>query len=316
MGIHIENRIILIYLPIILFPSFFLFGPVIFYYTNSILYKNYDYNKRYLLLPGIVSLIHILFILIEPEIMLTDKIINQEGLHKYYTLFIESAIVIYNIFFLIPSLKKVLSYRKSYERSHSEDSSKSTNWIKLFLTFNIVFISSKIIFVLKSILRNEGLPFTPTEDIIVLTILFTVIYYLIAKPEVTPLENNIKQTDKYAKVNLPTGERKQYLQRLKKYMDNEKAFLIEGITISDLSDNLNIPQHLLSMTINIEYKKNFYNYINFQRIKYAEQLLKSPESKDDTILNIAYNSGFQSKASFYRFFKLINGITPTEFRKK
>ncbi len=69
------------------------------------------------------------------------------------------------------------------------------------------------------------------------------------------------------------------------------------------------------MTINIEFNKNFYNYINYHRIRYAEKFLKDHNKKDETILTIAYNSGFQSKTSFNNYFKKINGMTPSEYRK-
>lgn len=69
------------------------------------------------------------------------------------------------------------------------------------------------------------------------------------------------------------------------------------------------------MTINIEFQQNFYNYVNQHRIKYAENMLKDPEESEESILMIAYNSGFQSKTSFNKAFKSINGLTPSEYRK-
>ena len=42
---------------------------------------------------------------------------------------------------------------------------------------------------------------------------------------------------------------------------------------------------------------------------------KDPEERKESILMIAYNSGFQSKTSFNKAFKSFNGMTPTEYRK-
>lgn len=99
-------------------------------------------------------------------------------------------------------------------------------------------------------------------------------------------------------------------------MLQEQAFLNEEISIPQISEELSIPKHLLSMTINIEFGENFSAYVNRYRIRYAELLLKNPDKLEESILMIAYLSGFQSKASFHRAFKSLNGLTPKEYRKK
>ncbi len=127
--------------------------------------------------------------------------------------------------------------------------------------------------------------------------------------------NNRQKSKKYNKVNLPEYKRKEYAKKLEHYMDTEEPFLDEDLSIPLVAKSLTIPQHHLSMTINIEFKRNFYSYINAHRIKYAEEILQDSMEKNESILMIAYRSGFKSKSSFNQAFKLINGMTPTEFRK-
>jgi len=52
-------------------------------------------------------------------------------------------------------------------------------------------------------------------------------------------------------------------------------------------------------------------YIILERIKYAKKLIKE---SDLTILEIAYNSGFNSPEYFHRKFKSLEKFTPSEFR--
>ncbi len=123
-----------------------------------------------------------------------------------------------------------------------------------------------------------------------------------------------KAEGKYAKVNLPTDEREIYAKRLDAYMVEKEAFLDEGVCVRQVAEELDIPPHHLSMTINIEFEQNFYNFVNHYRVKYAEKLLQDPGESNESILMIGFTSGFQSKTSFNKAFKTLNGMTPSEYR--
>lgn len=56
----------------------------------------------------------------------------------------------------------------------------------------------------------------------------------------------------------------------------------------------------------------FYKYLNQRRIAHARALLLNP---DLTVTEVALQSGFPSISSFLRMFRLLNGCTPTEYRK-
>lgn len=56
---------------------------------------------------------------------------------------------------------------------------------------------------------------------------------------------------------------------------------------------------------------SFYKYLNQQRISLAEKQLADA---NNSITDVAINSGFSSMSSFIRMFKLIKNCTPTEFR--
>ena len=56
----------------------------------------------------------------------------------------------------------------------------------------------------------------------------------------------------------------------------------------------------------------FYQYLNQKRIKHAGRLLADP---DISVTDAALSSGYTSLSSFIRMFKIINGCTPTEYRK-
>ncbi len=55
-----------------------------------------------------------------------------------------------------------------------------------------------------------------------------------------------------------------------------------------------------------------WDYVNIKRIEHAMHLLRE---SDNTILNIALQSGFNNTANFNRIFKNVTGLTPRDYRR-
>lgn len=55
--------------------------------------------------------------------------------------------------------------------------------------------------------------------------------------------------------------------------------------------------------------------MNEHRVSVTKEALLSGKYENHSLLGIAYEFGFNSKASFNRVFKTFTGITPSEFIK-
>ncbi len=104
------------------------------------------------------------------------------------------------------------------------------------------------------------------------------------------------------------------LIRIQDYMETEKPFLEEKLSIVQLSESLDIPYYILSQIINEKLNQNFFDFVNTYRVNEAKEKLIDPKFDHYTILGIAMECGFNSKASFNRIFKLKTSETPTQFR--
>jgi len=85
------------------------------------------------------------------------------------------------------------------------------------------------------------------------------------------------------------------------------------LTLIDIAKELDVTQHNLSQFLNNNYGKSFSLFINELRIEKAKKLLLIPNPY--TIETIGYESGFNSKSTFYTTFKKITGQTPSEYQK-
>ena len=98
-------------------------------------------------------------------------------------------------------------------------------------------------------------------------------------------------------------------------MDTAKPYLRMELNLDILSKDLSIPTRYLSEVINVFFQKNFYDFINDYRIEECKRLFNDPNYNKNNILEIAYESGFNTKATFNSAFKKRTGITPLQYRR-
>jgi AraC-like DNA-binding protein len=131
---------------------------------------------------------------------------------------------------------------------------------------------------------------------------------------------NMQQTDhaqavKYEKTKLKDEDARTYGNRLLHVMETEKPYLNSKLTIAQLANAVQIPAHHLSQLINDRYNANFFEFVNAYRVEEVKARFVDPGYKNLTLLGIALESGFNSKASFNRIFKQVTGMTPSEYIK-
>jgi len=103
--------------------------------------------------------------------------------------------------------------------------------------------------------------------------------------------------------------------RLDLIMKEEKIYLNPDLSLKILSQYLDISEKKCSRFFNAVLKTNFKSYINKYRVLEFKNRVSSGQFDSLTILGIAFDSGFDSKTTFNRVFKKIEGMTPSEFKK-
>jgi YesN/AraC family two-component response regulator len=114
--------------------------------------------------------------------------------------------------------------------------------------------------------------------------------------------------------NSPDKADRLLMEKIEELFENEKIYYDVDLSIDILAQKLNTNRNYVSAAINHCMKKNFNTFINEYRVKEAIQMMSKSDSQLYSIDHFAYSAGFNDRKNFYRVFKKITGLSPTEFR--
>jgi AraC-like DNA-binding protein len=116
----------------------------------------------------------------------------------------------------------------------------------------------------------------------------------------------------YAKTN--DADVKTLAERLDRAMKQEKLYHDENLSLQTLAEKLNENPNLVSYVLNNSLNQSFYDYINQHRVDEVKSKMADPKYAHLKLIEIAFECGFNSKATFNRAFKKLTGTSPTAYR--
>lgn len=111
----------------------------------------------------------------------------------------------------------------------------------------------------------------------------------------------------------PDAYLQQWKEKVTASMQHDELYKDAELTLSQLAKKLSTNSSVLSKVVNQGFGLNFNDFVNEYRVKAVMALLKAGEQKNQTLLGIAYDCGFNSKATFNRAFKKQTGLSPKEW---
>ncbi len=122
---------------------------------------------------------------------------------------------------------------------------------------------------------------------------------------------------KYAKSGLPDFRYEALRGAVEKFVVEEKPYLDSELSLVSLADRLKVHPNHLSQVINREFEQSFSDFINGYRVEYAKKLLTNERFANSlSVLEIGFEAGFNSRASFNRVFKKCTKMAPSQFRER
>jgi AraC-like DNA-binding protein len=99
------------------------------------------------------------------------------------------------------------------------------------------------------------------------------------------------------------------------HMAEKKPYMDPELNLEQLASQVGLRPKFLSRVLNESLHKNFFDFVNSYRIEEAKRLFTDPPDPKITVLEVLYQCGFNSKSSFNTLFRRYTGMTPTGYRK-
>lgn len=128
--------------------------------------------------------------------------------------------------------------------------------------------------------------------------------------------SKVQERGKDKKAALPEMKVNGILDNLLSYLEHEKPYLNPKLSIGDVAAKLDCTETELSQLLNNHMNVNFSNFINVYRVNEIKKRLNQENLSKYTLKALSEQCGFSSKATFYRVFKNVTGMTPLEYCKK
>lgn len=110
----------------------------------------------------------------------------------------------------------------------------------------------------------------------------------------------------------PDSTNDELMRQIRLLMEEQKLYLNSELKLNDVADALNTNRNLISSCINSQQGCSFSQFVNSYRVEYAKELIR--RKPDMKISEVWMQSGFSTETSFFRTFKAVTGMTPTEWK--
>ncbi len=305
----------------------FLHGPVIWFYFRSLSSKIFHFKVKDLLhlIPFVINLVIILPAFVRQKLApFTETERNILMVAKLISIIVYTSITIIHLNW----------HKKSIKDYFSSTDKKELQWLQLvlygFLIIWILALLSQVAVQVSSQLVSKD-----NADLIVnvsVSLLVIIIGYYgfrqgsvfqnvpvqivteEMKSETKKEEEKVETTSvKYKKSGLEKLRVQKLAALLQEHMEEEHPYFEPELTLLRLSKAVNLSANDLSQVINEHFQVNFFDFINGYRVKAFKNAIANGEMDTKSLLGIALESGFNSKASFNRAFKKMTGQTPSEY---
>ena len=224
--------------------------------------------------------------------------------------------------YLILSVKIYVSYRKWVEHEYVSPGTLRFPWITRLLFAIGIAVLATCIFRLSEAMSMD-MDYVQawwTSAIVTLSIYYISIAGLFSK---RPPENPQKHApdgdgnkDSAGPSLYTQEELTQWLVELTELMEKRHVYLNPELSLGNVAKELGLSRKNVSTAINAQHGTNFRRFVNEYRVQSFKKLVSNGRAEEMTLYGLALDCGFNSKATFNRVFKQIEGMAPNEYAKK
>jgi AraC-like DNA-binding protein len=306
-------------------PLILLVGPALWLYVKSLTQQYFNLSAGYLLLLVPFAFVAILFsfkFYLQPNSIKVSIDQTESFRSDFVFPLVMGLIALSNIGYAIWGIKLIGGYQKLLKTYFSKTDTIDLNWLKFVqVSALICYAAISGLYIISSALGVLSYNVIQVIGYALASGLILVLGFyglkqgniFVSVPEKFDMQKALDFPE--LKDTLKSDEEK-FVHQLLTYTKNEKPYQNPDLTLAGLSDELKVSPEYLSGILNGRLGLNFFDFVNHYRVEDFKTLCKDPKNKNITLIGLAYNCGFNSKATFNRVFKKSVGCTPSEYLRK
>lgn len=327
----LECRNFLFYMPT---QHTLLMGPVVYFYVRTRLEPKFIFTRKSFLhlLPGILYVLWSIIVAVTDRVVLkTYFLMDGENDPDFQTWYQAAGLISFMVY-LFMSLRFYNQYRQFIVQELSFADAISFQWVRNFLLACLAYFLMTIGMEILNIFY-DGLNYTGSWWYF---LLFALTFYYIA---INAYSNSV-ETRKVFELDFlryqpqlmapqapvedathevvestvkASDELKEWRSKVAALVADQYLYQDPELSLSQLARELNTNPSFLSRIINQGFGMNFNDYINQQRVAEVVARLEKGDQAQFTIMSMAYDAGFNSKATFNRAFRKFTGKNPSDY---
>lgn len=294
-------------------------GPLVFFYVKSITNPEFKFQWKDIWhsVPWLVYVLSQAFIYLydvqQPDFSEVQNGVLYVKINFSIGIYMVILGIISRLIYFYFAVRVFYNFRDKIKEFFSNTYKVELNWLRNFLVVYLALFLLRIVFIFTNqffyqLTWTQNWWWYLVASIVIVYLGMMGIFADLGKLSDLKFVDNEVEVDKTNdKEILPLKE------KLEEFMDEGKIFLNPDLTLTELSKQISIPSNQLSRVINSGFDKNFNDFINEYRIEEVKNALSDPAYSHFSILGIAFECGFNSKATFNRVFKKFTGHSPSEY---
>lgn len=289
-------------------------GPALYFYVKALTMQPFVFKKA--------SLWHFAWLILEYPHSVYHLYLGRGNPYPRLHNFTE-AVGAYALFPLLVyaflSYRLIKDYQKALQDQYSTTESLTLDWLHQMIRLVAVLLGTAVIIYTVDfrILYDYDMEFfegTLLQYDSILTFLFIVIIYWLSIGGLWQSQLSLNRTFLVPLDKVNTKDYSGAIDRLVQTMEQQQLFLDPALSISKLAQQTGLAEREISNALNQQLKKNFYAFVNEFRVEEVKQRLLDEKYAHLKILSIAFDAGFNSKATFNRIFKEYTSESPKSYR--
>lgn len=307
-------------------PFVLLLGPALWLYVKRLISPGFKASLIHLtmLLPFALAFLMLLFnSYLQPDSVKIAADSSESFRGDIIFPMIMGLIAVSNIGYTLWGLLLIKRHRANIKSYYSKTEKIDLRWLRFLLIWAFIcYTSISILYIADSI--KDFMPYGILQltgyniaSIFVIILGFFGLRQGNLFSEGNPAESLKPSADSVKTItqvgSSPNKADQEFALKLITKMKEQKPHLNPDLNLGMLSKEFGVSADYLSGIINGLLGMNFYDFINHYRVEEFKQMCRDSSKRKLTIIALAYDCGFNSKATFNRVFKKNTGITPGEY---